>query len=670
MNPNLAALCAVNGVVWEYLDGAGKPKQAPEETCVALLQALGFDIAQDVDIDLHLMRLRNEAKNRLVPDTVIVNVGTEHRITGPFPEATEWHVQLEQGQSVEGTAQGADLILPPLPLGIHTLICAGQVSTILSAPKTLPKPAPGWGLMVPLYGLRGESYKSIGDYQDLAELASTMAHVGVGFVGINPVHAGFTMAPSAYSPYSPSSRQWLNPLHISVQHLPQWSGISHQFPHAGECGEYIDYGLAIAEKTKIFKASFALFHAAPAVPDFEAFVDEESKPLIDFATHQALSEIHGPYWSDWPLVYQHPNNPEIRQFAEDNQTAIQFHCWLQWVARAQLNLAQSQALNAGMAYGLYLDLAVGTHPFGAETWADQTAFSSGVSIGSPSDGFSANGQNWGLVPFNPQEMISRQYQPLVQTLRAQLQFSGLLRIDHILGFERSFWIPDGLPGAYVTFPRDALMAVARIEATRANALIVGEDLGNVPDGLRNALAQSGILGCRVAFFERNWKTDKAFIDAADYTPLALASITTHDLPTLVGWWSGIDINWRLELEEITEEQAGVEIAQRTEDRNNFAKLVGFSNPTPLSRELSPHNKRDLILSAYTFLAETQSLLLAVQIEDVLALSEQPNLPGTVSDHPNWRRRLPQSTSEIAGLPMLKEISRIMQAANRSAAGLE
>ena len=666
MNSTLAELCAVYGIVWEYLDGASQPKQAPKETCIAILNALGLDISGIADMEQHLALLKVQAAGRLVPETVIVDVDAEHRITGPFSDATEWHLQLECGDHVQGISQGSVLILPPLPLGIHTLNCGGQVSTVLSAPATLPAPRRGWGVMVPLYGLHDDTGKGVGDYQDLAQLASAVAPVGVDFVGINPVHAGFTMDPSAFSPYSPSSRQWLNPLHIAVQQLPQWPEISNQFPPPDDSGEFIDYASTIAEKTNQLKAAFAVFQAVPAVPDFEAFVVEEANNLLKFATHQALSDAYGPYWSDWPPEYQRPDSPAICQFAREYAASIRYHSWLQWVARTQLQSAQKFAQNEGLAHGLYLDLAVGTHPIGAETWADERAYCRAVSIGSPSDAFSANGQNWGLAPFNPREMIARQYQPLTQTLRAQFRFSGLLRIDHILGFERSFWIPDGLPGAYVTFPRDALLAVVRIEATRANTTIVGEDLGNVTDGLRNELSEIGILGCRVAFFERNWKTDKAFIDASDYTELALASITTHDLPTLIGWWNGVDIKWRQRLKELSEDQAEIEMVQRMDDRNNFAKLVDFANAQSVSNDLSTETQEGLILAAYGFLAQTRSLLAAVQIEDVLAFTEQPNLPGTILDYPNWLRRLPQSTLEIARSPMLKQISHIMQTANRTA----
>lgn len=299
-----------------------------------------------------------------------------------------------------------------------------------------------------------------------------------------------------------------------------------------------------------------------------------------------------------------------------------------------------------MAHGLYLDLAVGTHPSGAETWANELNFARAVSIGSPPDAFSAQGQNWGLAPLNPLALHQQRYAPFVQTLRAQLRYSGMLRIDHALGLERSFWIPDGaVTGAYVAMPRDALLAILRIEASRADAVIIGEDLGNIPDGLRTALASSGILGCRVAMFERNWKTDRAFIDAKDYSIHALASLSTHDLPTMVGWTKGRDIDWREKIADISPEQAKTQHQERQSD------IKAFGQPTTAA--------------AHDFLARTASVLVAAQLEDILELVEQPNLPGTIHQHPNWRRTLPLTIAQIDQLPAMRTLANTMAKQNRA-----
>lgn len=664
MTPSLAALCDAAGIVWEFLDGAGRQTRAPEETCLALLRALGFEIRTEADVNRHLQNLQSKAKNRYLPDTIIINVDETVSMECAVTETIEWTIELEDGSCLQGTHRGGALVLPPLPLGIHGLHFGGQISVLLSAPQALTAPVRSWGLMAPLYGLGREPKKGIGTYRDLAEFTVSAASVGAGFVGINPVHAGFSGDPTSISPYSPSSRQWLNPLHISIQDLPQWPGLSGQFPDADVQGELVDYPSETERKTRLLKAAFSIFQEGGTDPDFTDFIEREGSALREFATHQALSDIHGPYWNTWPTELHRPDSKDVRAFARENQQLIQYHCWLQWVAWLQMRGTQKQACAAGMAYGLYLDLAVGTHPLGAETWADERAFARGVAIGSPPDGFSETGQNWNLAPFNPNELIKRRYKPLARTLRSQLQFCGVLRIDHILGFERSYWIPDGLPGAYVKFPRDALLAVTRIEAARVGATIIGEDLGNVPDGLRKALDQSGILGCRVAFFERNWKSDQSFVKAKNYSLKSLASITTHDLPTLLGWWKGLDIQWLNKVAGKSEAATDKDRAQRRKDRELFADLIGYEGSSS-SGDMAGNEGGNLILAASAFLAGTRSCLAAVQIEDVLEMEQQPNLPGTITEHPNWRRRLPTDTSKIADLTLLKKISLIMKAADRS-----
>ncbi len=665
MNAELVELCAACGIVWRYLDGANQPNEAPEETCLALLKALGIEIDAAADVAHQLARIKAREAARPMPATVIVDVGTDFEIDGNFADHQSWQLQLDGGNILRGTGNRTSLNLPGLPLGIHSLTCQGHRLTVLSAPRALPLPRRGWGVMVPLYGLRSETEKGIGDFHDLERLAAAFGPLGADFVGINPVHTGFISDPAAVSPYSPSSRQRLNPLHICIDQLPHRGEIASQVLANDGGGAFVDYPAVIERKNRQLKSAFAGFTNAGGSAHFESFIRDEGSRLQDFAIHQALAQKFGPYWPGWPQNYQSPGSPATRRFARDNAGPVRYQCWLQWSATNQLKAAQQAALNSGMACGLYLDLAVGTDPAGAETWADRQTFATGVAIGSPSDSFNALGQNWGLVPFNPLQLAARQYTPLVDTLRAQLQFAGILRIDHILGFERSFWIPDGLPGAYVTFPRDRLLAIARIEAARAKAHIVGEDLGNVPDGLRDELVGSGIMGCRVAFFERDWAADKSFTGAADYTHQALASITTHDLPTLLGWWHGVDIDWRLRIGEISEADVEKQKAVRRADCMAFAQVLGLTPPPELAPG-DPEFARNLCVAAHRFLAQTRSVLVAVQIEDLLGLRQQPNVPGTVTEHPNWRRRLPKTLNEIAQLPLLSEIKMCMEAANRIA----
>ncbi|MFN4101274.1 MAG: 4-alpha-glucanotransferase, partial [Pararhodobacter sp.] len=292
-------------------------------------------------------------------------------------------------------------------------------------------------------------------------------------------------------------------------------------------------------------------------------------------------------------------------------------------------------------------IAVGTHPHGAETWADRGVFAQGVSLGAPPDLLGPSGQRWGLAPMRPDVLRATGYAAFAQTLRAQLRFCGLLRIDHILGLERSFWLPDGLPGLYVTMPRDEMLAVLRIEATRAGATVIGEDLGTIPDGLRGALTASGVLGCRVAMFERDWDGTRDFLPPEAYAPTALASWATHDLPTWAGWRQGRDLDWRAKLGEVADEP-GARTARATEVAA-FDALTGGPD----------------LLSMHRHLALTASVLVAVQGEDLVGAEEQANLPGTVFEHPNWCRRLPVSLSGLLADSNLAQTGAMMAKAGRN-----
>jgi 4-alpha-glucanotransferase len=331
---------------------------------------------------------------------------------------------------------------------------------------------------------------------------------------------------------------------------------------------------------------------------------------------------------------------------------LRFHCWLQWQAERQLATA-SKALRAqGMIHGLYLDIAVGTHPWGAETWMERDKFATGASLGAPPDVFSSEGQDWGLAPFNPHSLARDGFRALAETMRKQLQFAKLLRIDHILGFERAFWVPStaGLPGAYVQMPREAMLAIVRMEAARANATIIGEDLGNIPDGLQDALARSGILGCRVVMFENRVADGGGFIDPGHYPEQTLASFSTHDLPTWLGWRKCTDIGSRTQLGQLDPDAAS-----RAKQRRS-GEIAAFDAATGTSGDTSDR--------MFAFLGSVASRLVALQIEDILEVVAQPNLPATIHEYPNWRQRLPVGSMEFATEPRIARAAEIMKAAGR------
>lgn len=604
-------LCRRAGLTWVYRDGAGRLQEAPEESRRAVLAALGHG-HQEAALPVALRHA-----------TSLAITAGQPKDWGPGP----WVLTTEDGAEIPGEGP-----LPPLPVGYHRITHNGWTIYLLAAPTRLPAPPKRWGLTLPLFSLWEDTQSGFGTYAQLGDLAEGVAAKGVSFIGINPIHAGFPADPGNFSPYAPSHRRRLNTLHVET---------GHAMP---ETGPLIDYTPSIRAKRAALEDAFARFKGDP---DFEVWRGEGGAALELFVTHQALSEVYGAYWMAWPEVYQDPTTPQVQSFARERQQRLRFHAWAQWVAENQLATADTRARKAGMAFGLYLDIAVGTHPSGAETWAERGLFAQGVSLGAPPDLLGPSGQRWGLAPMRPDVLRATGYAGFAQTLRQQLKFCGLLRIDHILGLERSFWLPDNLPGLYVTMPRDELLAVLRIEASRAGASIIGEDLGTIPEGLRGALEASGVMGCRVAMFERDWEGTGDFLPGDAYTPTALASWGTHDLPTWRGWRQGRDIDWRDQLGEV--EDASKARQDRALEVSGFDAMAGGSDLTAM----------------HGFLATCASALVAVQGEDLSGAVEQANLPGTVYEHPNWCRRLPIPISGLISAPSLSETATIMAHAGRN-----
>ncbi|TDX28290.1 4-alpha-glucanotransferase [Rhodovulum visakhapatnamense] len=615
----LAVLAQAAGLLPVYRDLTGTERETLPETAQALLAAMGLPAATEAEAAETLAAFEAMRAGRVLPDWLVAAEGMAPELTVP----AEWRIELETGGLIEGRAEDP---LPALPLGIHRLVSVGQTTTLLAAPPALPLPERGWGVVLPLYGLRDAATGGLGDYADLARAVAGLGGLGAGFVGINPIHAGFPTDPRAISPYSPSSRRRFNVAHLAVPGEGTQAG-----------GDLVDYPGAIAARMAALRAVFAGLDADTLAACRRAACGAD---LDRFALHQALADRFGPYWPDWPAEYRSPDSPATRRFAAENAEAVAFHLWLQLQAEGQLDRVRAAAQAAGMAQGLYLDLAVGTHPGGAETWADPGLFAQGVSLGAPPDAFAPQGQSWGLAPMVPGALAARGFRPLAEILRAQLRFAGLLRIDHILGFERTFWVPEGgAPGGYVRMPRAALLAVARIEAARAGAVIVGEDLGNVPEGLREDLAASGLLGCRLAMFDT---------DPGSWPEPVLGSFGSHDLPPFAAWGAGRDIDWHLRLGHIPPDRAE---ALRTARAGQAQALSVRSGGVGVD-------------ALHAALAASPARLVALQVEDMLGATEQANLPGTVDSHPNWRRRIGPGAADLAECEPVQRAAQIMVRAGR------
>lgn len=543
-----------------------------------------------------------------------------------------------------------------------------------------------WGLSVQLYGLRSGRNWGIGDFTDLGDLAEIMASTGAAAIGINPLHALFPAEPGHCSPYSPSSREFLNPLYIDLEAAPEWRAVRSPGRRPAtfardlatvRAAELIDYRLVASLKRQALEALFQRFrdhelaHGTARAKAFLDFVERGGPDLARFACFEALHEHalandFGWSWQDWPDGLDDPESDGVRRFADAHADRIRFSQFQQWLADEQLGRAQARAKAAGMPIGLYRDLAVAVDPTGAAAWSRQQAIASGVAVGAPPDPFNALGQNWGLAPFSPAGLLADDLEPLAADLGANMRHAGALRIDHVMGLRRLFWIPAGAApeaGAYVSYPLERMLDVVARESQAQSCIVIGEDLGTVPPGFRRKVAAAGLLSYRLFYFERSRSGGPK--PPARYPKEALVSISTHDLPTLQGFWHGRDLAWRERL-GLHPSPAAKQAAEQERTRDLDKMASAFSRAGfPLA---SDDDVRSLTLAAHSYLAATPSRLMMVQIEDLLGEIEQANLPGTVGEHPNWRRRLPIPIEALADQPLFGEIADIMKQAGRSIDG--
>src|SRR5216683_5616536 len=514
----------------------------------------------------------------------------------------EWHCRLEDGGESAGKSEGAELHLPPgLPLGYHRLAITGVGETaeigLVVAPDAchlsdaLRPGARNWGLTAQLYGVRSARDWGIGDFSDLATLGREAGRLGTGAVGINPLHALFAAEPRHFSPYSPSSRVWLDYLYIDVTQVPGFAEDAAaralapaDAVLAARGAGLVDYAAVAALKRPVLEALYRRFRerdsGSALGAAFRAFQLEGGDALAAFATFEALHEhftaAGGPFsWHAWPEEMRDPDSAAVAEFAREHAERVAFFQFLQWQSDHQLGAAAAAGREGGLGIGLYRDLAVGVNPNGAEAWADRELVVPGAAIGAPPDLLARAGQNWGLAPINPLALRRRGFAPLIAALRANMRHAGVLRIDHVMSLQRLYWIPRGLPatlGAYVNYPFRELLRLVALESRRQGCAVIGEDLGTVPEGFRDTMQRANILSYRVFMFER-WG-DGSFIAPGDYPPLAAASAATHDLATLKGFWLGRDIDWRRRLGIYPDDAAGsAEEAERRRDRYKLLEAL-------------------------------------------------------------------------------------------------
>lgn len=496
---------------------------------------------------------------------------------------------------------------------------AGPVAFV---PDVLADGGKAWGVAVQLYAVRSARNQGIGNFTDLAAIVRWAEGLGASYVGVNPLHALFLAEPGRRSPYSPSSRLFLNPLYIDVEAVPGGEAVPSAIT-----GDLVDYDAVAAAKRPALAAAFARRADDEAgAARFEAFRASAGEALERHALFEALADhftargTPGGFLA-WPEAYHDPSSDEVAAFAADHADAVAFHAWLQWVAHEQLSAAATEKTT------LYLDLAVGAAPDGSEVWSNPESYVPSVKLGAPPDPMAMSGQDWGLTPLHPKVLERNDYAALRAVLAASMRYAGALRIDHVLGYARQFWIPAGAAaadGGYVAFPRDGMIAATAEESAKAECLVIGEDLGTVPEGLTDALHEAAILSYYVARWARN--EDGGFLAAADYPRQCLAVTTTHDVAPVAGWLSGSDIAARAALEPDGEKAARKE---RAAERAGLFELWGLTGtPSP----------REAIVAAHRFMARSTAAVTMAALEDLLVQEVQVNMPGTTDEHPNWRVR--------------------------------
>ena len=614
MDADLEALAEAHGVATWYEDWHRERREVSSESVRAVLSLLG-----------------PAPEEQALPGTIVLR---------PGQKPPQGQITLEDGTPFRDG---------DLPLGWHTLIAEDRTITLVVVPEKLPEPPETWGWMLQLYALHSAGSWGIGD---LADLRTFVEHQrDAGLVLLNPLHAITPTLPVPSSPYSPSSRRFVNPLYLRIEDTAEYRradpGLRARIdalrpPAAG----LIDYSAVWQAKRDALELLWPLADA----------VDRDADPgLTDFAVFCTLAEAHGPNWQTWPVELRRPDSPEVA--AHRNDPRVGFHIWMQQLVNEQLDAANRAA--AGMPVGIVHDLAVGIDPSGADGWLLQDVLAGGVHAGAPPDAFNQLGQDWGLAAWRPDRLVETGYAAYRDMLRRIFRHAGGLRVDHILGLWRLWWVPPGMgaaDGTYVHYDPDAMLGILALEAHRAGAVVIGEDLGTVLPVVTEGLERMNMLRSAVLWFTRDDEDpDEGYLPAARYPRNALASISTHDLPTAAGFLAGEQVRVRAELGQLA---GSVEDERRTADADRAQLLAALRDEGLITQDST---NEEIVVAMHEFLARTPCRFITASLYDVLEVLEQPNLPGTTDEYPNWRMPLPTSLEQIVVDPRVTRIAALLSA---------
>ncbi|SEB91082.1 4-alpha-glucanotransferase [Streptomyces melanosporofaciens] len=711
-----ARLAELHGVATSYEPAPGRTVQVPEDTVVAVLAALGVDASTPESVREALDRHERRQRDQLLPPCVVVRPGKAPRLS--LPEGTALRVRPEDGAPptrgraaagtrgadgplaeprtdsvhtggvlTEGaTADGLLTALTALPPGAHTLLAEapdGRRATtpLIVAPDRMPlSPVRSHGFLVQLYSLLSARSWGMGDLGDLADLAAWSGRaLGAGFVQINPLHAavpGTPGAPTDPSPYRPSSRRFPDPVHLRIEDVPEY--VQLRGPARERADQLLEAATALRTSVlregalidrdavwALKREALELVRTVPLSPGRRAaycdFLAERGQALEDHALWYALAETYGPEWRTWPGGLADPRSAATARARTEHLDRTDFHCWLAWLTDTQLAAAQRAALDAGMGIGLVHDLAVGVHPSGADAWALQDVFASGMSIGAPPDAFNSRGQDWGLPPWRPDALAATGYAPYRDLLRGLLRHAGALRIDHVMGLFRLWWVPEGrepTEGCYVRYDAEAMLGVLALEAHRAGTVVIGEDLGTVEPGVREELERRGVLGTSVMWFERNYNGAGAArpLSPGEWRADCLATVTTHDLPSTAARFTGDHVELRHRLGLLTRPFA----EERAADAVEVAEWLALLGRLGLLPE-GPGDEEGAVKAVHRFLLRTPARMVGVWLPDAVGDRRPQNLPGTWDQYPNWRLPIadaegrPMSLEELVASPRLRAL---------------
>jgi len=686
-SPTLAELARAHGVATEYEDWRGGEVTVAAETLRAVLAALGVEAATEELARLSLADSGLQAWRRTLPATVVCREGQSPRVAAHVPHGASVVVELELehggmrtmtevGRSAEARLVDGRLVdevafeLPAdVPLGWHLLrACVGGakaeadgVSTLVVTPRALALPAAlrearVWGLMEQVYQVRSRRSWGIGDLADLADLAAWAGEeLGADFVLVNPLHAAEPVPPMEPSPYLPTSRRFANPVYLHVEDVPEVAALGPEDraqveawaaeARALTARDTVDRDAVWAAKGPALRLVHGRGMDGPRARDFSRFCRREGESLLSFATWCVLVEQHGQPWTIWPAELQNPRSGAVETFRERHRDAVDFHRWLQWLLQSQLAAVQRDALAAGMSLGVVHDLAVGVSPGGADAWALANTLAPGVTVGAPPDQFNQLGQDWNQPPWRPDRLAERGYGPFREMLRAVLKDSGGIRVDHIIGLFRLWWVPQGRPaseGTYVRYDHEALIGILVLEAQRAGAVVVGEDLGVVQPWVRDYMRERGVLGTSIMWFE--WDEKGRPLAPERYRELCLSTVTTHDLPPTGGYLTFEHVTLRDRLGLLTR---GVEEELAVEERS-VGNMCAVLHERGLLEEGA--GVPETVEALHRFLAQTPSRMLGVAVTDLVGDVRSINQPGTQDEYPNWRLPL----ADASGRPAMLE----------------